>query len=168
MKSKGIVFTLFALVSLISLSGCAVFSAFAPTSTPVPTYTPYPTYTPFPTATEIPTATATATERPTATPTVTPTRVPYVAPTATTGGSSKGGGSTPITWANETSHTIKIVAVGAVTYTVNLAAHQTVEVHWNSGYYEVYYYLDGSSSAGGYETLYVDPERHYLLTLNFR
>jgi hypothetical protein len=164
MKMKGLIFICLAVLLVISTAGCQP----APTPTAAPTYTPYPTYTPFPTKTPIPTATQTATLRPSATPTITPTPRPYVPPTATsadTDGKKKGGGGTPLTWLNETSHIIKIVATGPATYTVTLQAFEEKEVQWVAGAYDILYYLDGASSPAGYDYLVVVAEQHYLLRL---
>jgi hypothetical protein len=177
MKVKQVFLLSFTIVFVVILTSCqAIFPALAPATT-VPTYTLYPTYTEYPTPTEAPTLAPTATSiPPTATDTAVPTatKKPYVPPAATkapaqpTSGSSGSSGSTPVTWNNETSHVIKIVASGPANYTLTLGAHEEKMVYWNSGTYTVLYYLDGSSSVGGYDTIKVDPEEHNLYTLNFR
>jgi len=175
MKNRGLFFG-FLIVLVLASMGCALTSRLFPTPTPQPTYTPLPTYTPVPTSTKVPTATAT--EMPTATavptqvpPTATATARPYIAPTAapaTQVPQQSSGGNTPVTWANETSHVIKIVASGGTTYTITLQAHETRQVYWNAGTYQVKYYLDGSSSVAGSESITIKAEQHYLYTLNFR
>jgi hypothetical protein len=161
------------IATLFLLLGCQMSIG----ATPQPTYTPYPTYTPLPTATLLPTATKTPTEiPPTATmePSATATKKPYVpkVPVQPTAGSDNGqtssGGGTPVDWKNETSHFIKIVAVGPATYVLQLTAQQQVEVQWLAGEYTVKYYLDGASSPAGMDTLIVVAEQHNLYTVNFR
>ena len=158
------------------LTGCQTIAQIIspPTSTPTvtATFTPTQTFTPLPTATSTPRPTATATKAPTATPVPTkvPTQKPVVptvaAPTTDSSGST--GGSTPVTWQNETSHIIKVVAKGPATYTVTLQPHSEQMVYWAAGKYTLYYYLDGSSSVAGQETYTVKSEEHNLLILNFR
>jgi hypothetical protein len=173
MKKSARVIVLFSMCTFFILAACQLTA----TATPQPTYTLYPTYTPFPTATDLPTATVTPTEiSPTATlvATVTPTKKPYIPPTATKvpasdpGNNQSGGGLTPVDWKNETSHSIRIVAVGPTTYTLELTAQQQIEVQWMAGHYSVKYYLDGSSSVSGTDTVDVLSEQHNLYVLNFR
>jgi len=144
----------------------------------MPTLTPFPTDTPFPTATPYPTATATEiapteTDVPTKIPYVPPTKTADAAPTSTpvsptAVNASSSSGSTPVTWKNETSHSVEIVAKGSATYTLNLAPGGEAQVNWAAGDYSVNYYLDGNTNSSGSETITVSPEIHNLLTVNFR
>lgn len=158
------------------LAGCQTIAQIISPATSTPTvtatFTPTQTFTPVPTATRTPKPTATATLAPTETPV--PTKVPTkkpVLPTAaptTSDSGSVSGSTTPVTWQNETSHIIKVVANGPANYTVTLQPHSEQMVNWVAGDYTLYYYLDGSSSVAGKETYTVKPEEHNLLVLNFR
>lgn len=171
----------FCFVSMaVLLAGCQTIAQIISPATSTPTVTatltPTETFTPVPTATRTPKPTATATLAPTKTPVPTkiPTKVPTQKPalptaaptTSDSGGVS--GGSAPVTWQNETSHIIKVVANGPANYTVTLQPHSEQMVNWAAGDYTLYYYLDGSSSIAGKETYTVKSEQHNLLVLNFR
>jgi len=159
----------------VLLAGCQtiahIISPATMTPTVTATFTPTQTFTPIPTFTRTPKPTATATIAPTATPVPTkvPTQkpmIPIVASPTTDVGDS--GGTTPVTWQNETSHVIKVVANGPANYTVTLQPHSEQMVNWVAGNYTIYYYLDGGSSVVGQETYTVSPEQHNLLVLNFK
>ncbi len=177
MKLIKIAFVFCLVLAVFLLTGCQtiaqIISPATMTPTATATFTPTQTYTPLPTSTHTPTATATATEKPTATPTQVPTQKPVV-PTSTkaqaapTTASSSKGGDTPVTWQNETSHVIKVVATGAGNYTLVLQPHEEQMVYWNSGNYTINYYLDGGSSIAGVDYFTVRTEEHNLLVLNFR
>ncbi len=163
-------------VSLAALlAGCQTIAQIISPATLTPTvtatFTPTQTFTPIPTFTRTPKPTVTATTAPTATPL--PTKVPTQKPVlpvvaSPTTGVGDSGGTTPVTWQNETSHVIKVVANGPANYTVTLQPHSEQMVNWVAGNYTIYYYLDGSSSVAGQETYTVSPEQHNLLVLNFR
>jgi len=168
---KNVFILVFALTALFSLTSCTIMEQLVTTATPLPTYTPFPTYTPLPTYTSVPTATNTPVPTqvpPTASPTVKPSLTPTMKSPATAVPQQSGAGSTPVTWKNETSHIIKIVTSGAGSYTLTLQPHEERMVYWNAGNYTVTYYLDGSSSIAGQESLTVKAEEHNLYTLNFR
>jgi len=160
----------------VLLSGCQTIAQIISPATSTPTvtatFTPTQTFTPMPTPTHTPKPTATPTLAPTETPVPTkvPTQkpvLPTVAPTTSDAGSAPGG-ATPVTWQNETSHIIKVVANGPANYTVTLQPHSEQMVKWVAGNYTLYYYLDGSSTVAGKETYTVKSEQHNLLVLNFR
>jgi hypothetical protein len=74
----------------------------------------------------------------------------------------------PVTWKNETSHLIKVVASGPASYTITLQPQQELMVYWVAGDYYIEYYLDGSGTVAGTDNYRVEPEQHNLLVLNFR
>lgn len=171
---SGIVLLIFLLL-LPLISSCQVVSnlPFFSTNTPIPTFTPYPTSTPYPTFTPYPTYTPLPTSTLTSTPTTSPTKtkIPYTGPTLTpTKNKNKNDNSlNPITWINETSHVIKIVAVCMqATYTVTLKSGETQTVWWARGQCSIKYYLDGGSSPAGTDSLTIYNEEHKTLRLNFK
>jgi hypothetical protein len=160
------------IVLALLCTSCSLIPTAAPvpTATLLPTYTSYPIYTPFPTATLVPTETPTE-----MTPTAAPTKKPYippaatklpVKPTAVQQDEANNAGTVPVTWTNDTSHSIKVTAKGPANYTVLLSGGETKDVGWIPGDYVVKYYLDGSNSSSGEQTVTVD-EEHAIFTVHF-
>lgn len=116
-----------------------------------------------PTATKTPTVVPTKTQ--TQAPTAKPTKKPVTAPPA---GGSESGGSTPVTWKNETSHVVRLIASGAGNYSLTLQPQEEKMVYWDPGIYRVVYYLDGGSTIAGTDYFEVKAEVRNLLVLNFR
>jgi hypothetical protein len=102
---------------------------------------------------------------PVATPTraVVPTKV-RIYPTATQG-ETPNLGTVPVTFTNNTSHRVKIVAAGPITYTFFIDGGGTTQnLNWAPGTYTVTaYFEDGSFYAS---TSYAVNENHALFTLN--
>jgi hypothetical protein len=105
---------------------------------------------------------------PTDTPEVVPTRV-YVRPTSGTSykptqGVTPNLGTVPVTFTNNTSHRMKIVAVGPITYTFFIDSGSTQDLNWAPGNYTLTAYYD----TGGFyaSTTYAVNENHALFTLN--
>ena len=73
-------------------------------------------------------------------------------------------GTVPVTITNNTSHDMKIVAIGPASYTVKIQAKQTLDVNWAPGNYTLTaYYSDGTYYAS---TNYDVNENHAIFTLN--
>jgi hypothetical protein len=90
-----------------------------------------------------------------------PTRV---LPTATQQNNASNLGTVPVTITNNTSHQMKIVAVGPATYTLDILGGKTLDVNWAPGTYTVTaYYENGNFYAS---TSYAVNENHALFTLN--
>lgn len=102
------------------------------------------------------------------TPVATPTRVAiptkvYVYPTATQA-NVPNLGTVPVTFTNNTSHRMKIVAVGPLSYSFFIDGGVTLDLSWAPGTYDVTaYYEDGTYYAS---TSYAVNENHAIFTLN--
>jgi hypothetical protein len=84
-------------------------------------------------------------------------------PTATQG-STPNLGTVPVTFTNNLSHRMKIVAVGPITYSFFIDGNTTLDLKWAPGNYDLSaYYEDGTFYAS---TSYAVNENHALFTLN--
>jgi hypothetical protein len=97
-------------------------------------------------------------------PTKQPAQATRVSPPTSTPGSAQNLGTVPVTITNNTSHRMKIIAVGPVSYTVMIDGKTTLEENWAPGNYTLTAYYDTGEFYAS--TNYDVNENHALFTLN--